>query len=445
MDKGVFGRLGRLAIVVGLVVAVGTGCSAGASPNPGDSGGPGGAPPGDAPPGGGGSQTETSGTAVTMFSTDTSQSSTGYTSTGADENAVRVEGGATVHLTSPTVNKTGDSSSTDNSDFYGMNAAILVRAGGVLSLSGGVITTAASGGNGIFVYNTPSSATISDATIRTSKDNSGGVEVAGGGQITASNLDIVTQGNSAAAIRSDRGGGTMNVSGGTYTTNGTGSPAVYSTAAISVSEATLTANNSEAVVIEGANSVSLTDCTVTGNMAGTYGADSGENIHAMMIYQSMSGDATQGGGAFSMSGGSLTGVSGDLFYVTNTTATINLRNVKLTGGTGNLLTVAGNDGSQGWGSLGSNGGSVTLTAAQQSMSGAIEVDSISSLDMTLSQGSTFTGTINSTNQAGQVKVTLSADSQWVLTADANISAFSGSTADIVAQGHHVYADGQQIV
>lgn len=434
-------RIGGLAVVIALFIALCTGCGVGASPIQGQ---PNGAPPNGAPPGGG-SQTETSGTAATTFEVDASQSSAAYTSTSKDENAVRVQAGATVSLTDATVNKTGDSSSSDNSDFYGMNAGVLVRDGGVLTLTGGSISTDAAGGNGVFVYNTPSSATISDATIRTAKDNSGGIEVAGGGQITASDLDIVTQGNSSAALRSDRGGGTMNVSGGTYVTNGTGSPAVYSTAAIDVSGATLTANNSEAVVIEGANSVSLTNCSVTGDMAGTYGPDSGENIHSVMIYQSMSGDASQGGGTFSITGGSLTGINGDLFYVTNTTAAINLQGVELANGDGNLLTVAGNDGSRGWGSLGDNGGTATLTAEQQTLSGAIVVDAISSLDMSLSTGSTFTGTINSTGQAGTVKVTLSADSQWVLTADANISAFSGSTAGIVAQGYHLYVNGQQIV
>nr|WP_294494849.1 hypothetical protein [uncultured Anaerosporobacter sp.] len=49
-------------------------------------------------------------------------------------------------------------------------------------------------------------------------------------------------------------------------TNGTGSPAIYSTANIAVSDATLNANNSEAVVVEGKNSVSLTNCNLTGNM-----------------------------------------------------------------------------------------------------------------------------------------------------------------------------------
>ena len=63
----------------------------------------------------------------------------------------------------------------------------------------------------------------------------------------ASNLYITTSGQSSAAIRTDRGGGSVTVDGGTYTSNGLGSPAIYSTADISVSNATLTSNLSEGV------------------------------------------------------------------------------------------------------------------------------------------------------------------------------------------------------
>ena len=410
-----------------------------AAPGAPPDGGPGGPPPG------GGSQTENSGTAATTFHTDTTTSGGSYTSTKADENAVRVEGGATVSLSDSTVDKTGDSSSTGDSDFYGMNAGILVRDRGALTLTGGSVTTDAAGGNGIFVYGTGSSATVSGTRVRTSSNNSGGIEVAGGGSIDATNLDIATQGPSAAAIRSDRGGGTITVDQGTYSTSGTGSPAVYSTADVSVSNATLAANGSEAVVIEGANSVKLTDSSATGNMQGTYGASSGENIHGVMIYQSMSGDASQGPGSFTMTGGSLTTKTGDLFYVTNTTATIDLTGVALTTADGNLLTVSGNDGSRGWGSAGSNGGTCTLTASGQTMAGTVAVDKISSLDLTLKDGSSFTGTVNPSGTAGTVDVTLSADSTWTLTADAHLSSFSGSTSRITTGGHHVYVNDKVLV
>lgn len=127
--------------------------------------------------------------------------------------------------------------------------------------------------------------------------------------MNAEDLDVQTEGNSSAAIRSDRGGGTVNVKGGTYVTNGTGSPAIYSTADISVSDAVLTANNSEGIVVEGKNSVKLADCTLSGKMQGTYN-DNSENIQCIMIYQSMSGDADVGEAYFEANGGEITSLAG---------------------------------------------------------------------------------------------------------------------------------------
>lgn len=109
--------------------------------------------------------------------------------------------------------------------------------------------------------------------------------------LLALTLSLALTACSSAAIRSDRGGGTVNVKKGSYTTNGYNSPAIYSTADISVSDADLTATNSEALVIEGQNSIALTDCTVSGSMSKDQGTSSDENVHNVMIYQSMSGDA----------------------------------------------------------------------------------------------------------------------------------------------------------
>lgn len=182
---------------------------------------------------------------------------------------------------------------------------------------------------------------------------------------SAYNLAVETQGNSAAAIRSDRGGGTLTQDGGAYAAQGAGSPAVYCTADVTVSNATLTAEHSEAIVVEGKNSVSLLNCEVTGSMDGTCGTDSGENIQAVMIYQSMSGDADIGESRFSMTGGSLTALKGDLIYVTNTTATIELSGVTLALATENLLKAVGNTNSRGCFREGENGGLCAFTASAQ--------------------------------------------------------------------------------
>jgi hypothetical protein len=227
------------------------------------------------------------------------------------------------------------------------------------------------------------------------------------------------------------------------TSGSSGAPAVYSTADITVNNATLTANDSEAIVVEGLNSVTVNNCNVTGNMSGTYRDSSGDNIHNVMLYQSMSGDAETGTSAFTMTGGTLISKNGDMFYVTNTNSVITLNDVALTLADGtHLLLVAGNDGARGWGTAGSNGGNATFNVSKQTLSGDILVDSISTLAMNLSNASSFTGSINSDGtQAVTLSVTIDSTSTWTLTADSYISSFNGSLDNVVTNGHTLYVNG----
>ena len=392
----------------------------------------------------GGSSEVSNGTAATTLDSDAQISGETYQSSGDDENALRIDGAA-VTLDGVTIEKNGGSSSnTENGDFYGANAGLLAMNGATVTITGATVNTDAVNGNGVFSYGSGTTVNISDSTIRTSQRNSGGIQTTGGGTTNATNLDVETQGNSSAAIRSDRGGGTVNVDGGTYVTNGTGSPAIYCTADISAKNAALTANNSEGVVVEGKNSVSLENCTVTANMSGTYNGDSDENIHAIMIYQSMSGDADVGEAHFSAEGGSITALSGDMFYVTNTDCTISLKNVAFTLANDTFLRIEGNSSSRGWGTSGANGGDVVFTAESQEISGNILVDSISSLDMTLTD-SVFSGAVNPDGEGGSVKVTLGGNSTWTLTADSYITEFDGDISQITANGFHLYVNGEAVV
>ena len=393
----------------------------------------------------GGSGEVTNGTSANTITEDTEVDSETYTSTGDDENALRVDG-ATVTLKDITIEKTaGSSSNTEDGDFYGLNAGLLVLNGATATITGATVNTSVTNGNGVFSYGEGTVVNISDSTIRTTENNSGGIQTTGGGTMNAANLDVETQGNSAAAIRSDRGGGTVKVDGGSYVTTGTGSPAIYCTADISVSDATLTANASEGVVVEGKNSVALTDCEVTGNMSNTYNGDSDENIHCIMIYQSMSGDADVGEATFSAEGGSITAKTGDMFYITNTDCEITLKDVAFTLANDVFLRVEGNSSSRGWGTEGANGGDVTLTADSQEFTGNILVDEISSLALTMKNGTSYEGAINPDGDGGTVDVTLDDNSTWTLTGDSYITSFDGDTSNITANGYHLYVNGEQVL
>lgn len=406
----------------------------------------GGQPGTGGPDGFGGSGAVTQGTAANTIDADAEVSGETYTSAGDNENALRITGDVTVSLDGITVEKTaGSTDNTEDSDFYGQNAGLLATDGASVSIMGGAITTATDGGNAVFSYGEGTEISIVGSVIRTSKSHAGGIHIAGGGTLYAQDLDIRTEGSSAAAIRSDRGGGTMTVDGGTYVTNGTGSPAIYSTATVSVSNATLEANQSEAVVVEGKHSVSLSDSDLTSSMSGNFLSDIKDTTHAIMIYQSMSGDADVGQSSFDMAGGSITADADDLFYITNTACTVSLSDVTLNLAGDTLLRVAGNNGARGWGTAGSNGGVCTFTADGQAMEGVILVDEASALTLALQNGTAFTGTINPQGQAGTVSVTLAEGSTWTLTADAYITSFEGDTAGIAAGDYHLYVDGEQVI
>lgn len=389
------------------------------------------------------------GSAAATIDEDGAYTSGTYTSTGDDENALRIDG-ATVELSNIIIDKSGGaSSSTENGDFYGANAGLLALNGAQVTLDNITVSTSAQNGNGVFSYGAGTSVTIRNSTITTLNDNSGGLQTTGGGATYVENCTVETSGNSSAAIRSDRGGGTVEVNGGTYTTNGTGSPAIYSTAEISVTGATLTATNSEAVVVEGRNSVELTDCAVSGNMTGTYGGDSSENIHNVMLYQSTSGDAEAGLSSFAMTGGSLTANAGDMFYITNTEAEITLTGVNLTNSAdGALLRVEGNSSERGWGAAGQNGAQAAFNAVSQVLTGDVVVDSISTLDFNLSGGSTFNGTINIVENAqggaavdGNANVVIGEGCTWSLTGDCTVSTLENN-GEIIFNGFTItLADG----
>ena len=398
---------------------------------------PGGAPGGQ--PGGMSGQPD-SYDAARSLSEDAAISGETIESTGTDENALLVTGG-TISVDGATVTRASDDSTGgDASSFYGVGAAILAT-GGTLTVSNSTITTDANGGAGVFAYG-DAVVNVSDATISTSGDASGGVHVAGGGALYASNLTVTTEGASSAAVRSDRGGGTLVVDGGSYTASGSGSPAVYVTADVTLSNAALTATGSEALCLEGLNSVLLTDCDLTGDMPDQ---DQNDTTWTVILYQSMSGDSEVGKGTFTMEGGSLTSLNGGLFYTTNTESEFSLRNVTLTAADDSefLLRCTGNANRRGWGQTGANGAECTFTAAEQTMDGDVIWDSISNLSLNLTEGSVLTGAILDDESCageggdGACALTIDATSKWIVTGDSVLTTLS-------CDGEIVDADGSAV-
>lgn len=376
-----------------------------------------------------------------------------YSSSEKDENALLIDGDITVDLNNITVEKTGSSDGGDNTSFYGTNSAIITKNGAKVSIKNSTITTDATGANGVFSYggsattnnssNDGTTIEISDSKITTSQDNSGGIMTTGGGTMIANNLEITTSGTSSAAIRTDRGGGTVTVNKGTYKTTGKGSPSIYSTADITVNDATLIATASEGIVIEGKNKVTINNCDLTDTNNELNGQST--TYKNIFIYQSMSGDAATGEALFNATDSKITTNKGDTFYITNTTATITLTNneIKNNDSTGAFLRAQ----KASWGNSGSNGGDVTLIMNDQKSFGDIIIDSISTLTMTMKESSYYEGTINSDNNAKSIILNLDATSSIKLTGNSYITELNNevsNNSNIDFNGYKLYVNGTAI-
>lgn len=374
--------------------------------------------------------------AYTIDGTTETQTGQSYNATNADESAVYVLNAGNLTLKNATISSSGNSSSSDASSFYGLNAGVLAASGGVIDLSGSTVTTTGDGANGVFASGEASQVTIANTTIHCTGQYAHAVMATQGGKLTVTNVDMTTAGGSSGAIATDRGSGTIDVSGGTILTSGSNAPGIYSTGVITVKDANITATGSEAAVIEGGNTIVLQNTQITSTFADKWG---------VMIYQSMSGDAEGTQGSFSMDGGELsyTSSTGPLFYVNNATALITLKGVTLKAGSGILVNAAAGN----WGTSGSNGGTVVFTADGQSLAGEMTADSISAISLVLQNSSTWEGAINTAKTAKSISLTLDGSSSWNVTADSYLTTFSDEAGisgtaitNITGNGYTVYYD-----
>ncbi len=309
-----------------------------------------------------------------------------YASTTDDQAVFLVINGGSLTITGDVAIKKSGSADFqgrgDNYSFYGTNSAVVVVGeGSTVSLDGVAITTDVSGANAVVATN-GGKATVKNATIETSKDNSRGLHATYTGEIEAENVSIATQGGSSASLATDRGEGTVTASNMTLSTAGAGSPLIYSTGEITVSSSTGTATGAQIAVVEGKNSITLSDCEFSANGVGN--RNNVDNA-AVMIYQSMSGDAGVGTGTFTATNSKLMVLSSSsvynttpFFFVTNTNATISLSNVEANFSTEQkFISALGTDE---WGKSGSNGGTVTVTAENLTATNTeTNTDSISSV------------------------------------------------------------------
>ena len=273
---------------------------------------------------------------------------------------------------------------------------------------------------------------VKNVKITTHSDKSRGLDATYNGIINAENVVINTDGQSCAALATDRGEGQVHVTNSEINTgvskaSGRGSPLIYSTGNITLENSKGTAYVSQIACIEGKNSIELTNCELTGYAEGNrQDGSTYVDLGGVFIYQSMSGDADVGTSLFSAKNSKLTIPSespvykeAPMFHVTNTACVIDLENTELSFGSGVFLEVSSQNQ---WGTTGSNGGAAELNTNNEKIEGNIIVDDISSLVWNL-KNTEFNGAINST---GNTTVNVDSGSTWTLTGDSSVSSLTVS-------------------
>ncbi len=270
----------------------------------------------------------------------------------------------------------------DNYSFYGINSAVaVVGEGSSIAIDGATINTDVSGANAIVATN-GGVAKVANTNISTTKDNSRGLHATYGGMINADTTKIETTGGSCATLATDRGSGTVVADNMTLSTMGAGSPLIYSTGKITVTNSKGVSSGAQIAVVEGKNSISLQGCEFSANGNGNR---NGVDNAGVMIYQSMSGDASVGTGSFTATDCTLMVLASSsvydvtpFFFVTNTDATIDLTSTTVSFNTGEKFISA--LGTSEWGKSGLNGGKVTVNLSDVNATNTeIELDSISSV------------------------------------------------------------------
>lgn len=335
-----------------------------------------------------------------------------FDNTTSDQNSFIGKNKASITIDSSVFDKTGNTTNDDNSNFHGQNAVVLGIEGSQTNIKDSNITSNSIGSNAVFATGEGSVINVENTNIHTKGDSSRGLDATYKGTVNGKNLTITTEGAHSATLATDRGEGTITAEAAKLTTSGTGSPVIYSTGNITANNVNGVANKSEIGVVEGKNSITLTNSNVTGY-----------HDNGFMLYQSFSGDAESGIARLKAENNTLTTHgTGAFIYVNNTTAEADLTgNTILMPNTTTLVKAAADSR---WGKDGENGGHLTLRASNQELSGNIVADSISTVALDMTNGSSLVGAINTDNTAKEVTLKLSKDSTWTLTGDSYVKSLT---------------------
>ena len=381
------------------------------------------------------------GTAASEITGDGTYDGMTYTSEKDNENALRISM-AYISASGDTITKSGNVDDVTNSDLYGKNAAILVTHGGHGAFTGAKLTTSGNGAVGAYGYSKGTYINLADSTVDTTGDFAAAVEISEKAMMKVVNSNVTTSGYGAPAIKVGKNGGIFLAENSHFTTAGQESHGIYTNGDVTITGGSVNAKATKAAVVKGNNTITLENATLEGN-------ETASIPYNVVLCADETAIGTMGTQQFNAKDSTLISHAGGMFYVTGTHGRITLENTAIQqDGTAPVVTASGNDGAFGWGAPGSNGGHLQLVLIKQNLTGDILVDSISDVNMNVTEGSVWTGAIHivPNAQGGEAYRTngdifISEGSTWNLTEDSEATSVS-CLGTINYNGHTItLADG----
>ena len=321
------------------------------------------------------------------------------------------------------IEKSGDSTSLE---LDGNNSAVRVLSSGTLNYQLGNINTNGTYSSGL--YEDGGKITIIGTNITTHSSYSSGLVSANGGESILNSASIETFGSSSPVIHVISPLSKVNVFGGIFKTHGNDSPVINTNGNLTINNSnnnmttSLISDKSDGILIGDGGSVSLNRSNLTVSQDGAKGIIMNQSGIDKLI-------------SFSANNSNISVNNGDVFYINDAKAVIELVNNTVNANGGNFM------------GIGDDGSDVTLNLSNQDISGDISVGSNSKLSMNLSDGSVFEGSIQTNDASGLISLNLSADSKLILTADTNLSGLNNSLPDnsnISLNGHDLYINGEKL-
>ncbi|MEG0614222.1 MAG: hypothetical protein RR540_00585 [Oscillospiraceae bacterium] len=338
--------------------------------------------------------------------------------------AIIVKNGGILDLNDVKIAKNGVSESQKDTNFFGLNFAVVSNSGSEISLNNSMINTDGTGAGGIFTTGIDSIVKIKNTPINTKSDMSAGLSTSFHGKINSQYVTIETEGANSAGLQTDSTDGFIDFLAGKISTSGANSPAILSLGRVAVTGSELVSQASSAIIMGEKSTVLLTGTTVSGS--GDSCIEIGKKSHSN-DYKTTA--------KFNAVGGKISPASNSLFSVKNVSAEISLQGVEI-GTTAVLLDIKCDEEP-----LPEQPINVKFLANSQNIMGDIYCDENSTAEINLTTGTVFNGAINPRNSAKSANLTIDAISNWEVSADSYIDCFSdalGTFENIQDNGHTIY-------